>query len=100
MRLNSFKRFLEKQLKELIESEQNLPRPRITPEQIEAGAESFNVLGDFNTIDEMCRTYPVLHEDVVLWSYSIVFNILYKNNLNSIFESKYSDIMTRKAGQK
>ena len=89
--------YLEKQILLLSERIKNMPQPKITPEQIEAGAESFNVLGDFNTIDDMAITYAKTHEEILLWPYSIIFNKLYRNNLNSIFESKYSNIMRNKS---
>lgn len=92
--------YLEKQIETLSERLNNMPKPKITPEQIEAGAEKFNVLGDFVTIDNIARDYSKTHNEVLLWSYSIIFNILYKNNLNSIFESRYSDIMQKKSAQK
>jgi len=89
--------YLELQIKDIAEKINNMPQPKITPEQIEAGAESFNVLGEFVSIDNIARTYSRTHDEVLLWSYSTIFNILYKNNLNTIFENKYNSIMTKKA---
>lgn len=92
--------YLELQIKDLAERLNNMPQPTITPEQIEAGAEDFNILGEFVSIDNIARTYSRTHDEVLLWSYSTIFNILYKNNLNAIFETKYSAIMTKKAERK
>lgn len=89
--------YIERQLKELVKMEQDMPKPPTTPEQIEAGAESFNVLGDFNTVDLLAGGDILKHEAVYLMPYITVYKKLFRNNLNSIFDIKYSEIMQRKA---
>lgn len=91
--------YLELQILEIIENENNMPHPKTTPEQIEAGAESFNVLGVFNSVDNLAKAYSKDHDQILMWSYSRIFNILYKNNITAIFDINYSRIMTRKANQ-
>jgi hypothetical protein len=91
--------YIELQIKDIAKKLNDMPQPRVTPEQIEAGAESLNVLGEFLSIDNIARTYGKTHNEVLMWSYSTILNILYKNNLNTIFETNYSRIMTEKAKQ-
>jgi hypothetical protein len=89
--------YIESQLKELVKMEQDMPKPPTTPEQIEAGAESFNVLGDFNTVDLLAGGDVLKHEAIYMMPYITIYKKLFRNNLNSIFEDRYSKIMQRKA---
>lgn len=89
--------FIEKQIEDLIKAENNMPKPEVTPEQIDAGAESFNVLGDFNTIDIITQGKIWKQDKVLMLPYIVIYKKLYRNNLNTIFDTKYSEIMTAKA---
>lgn len=68
----------------------------ITPEQMQAGIARFNVLGDFNTIDEIAQGNPLKYEDVLRLDYHTVFNKLLKNNITTRFEKAYHEIMKDK----
>lgn len=68
----------------------------ITHEQIKAGIKNFNVLGDFNTIDEIAKGDPLKYEAVLRLDYHTIFNKLLKNNITTRFEKAYHDIMKDK----
>lgn len=81
------------QLKEILERENELLKSNITEQQKRAGIESFNVLGEFNTIDMIAEKYKYTHKEVELLPYDLIFLILYKNKLTTTFEKNYSEII-------
>lgn len=81
------------QLKEILERENELLKSNITEQQKRAGIESFNVLGEFNTIDMIAEKYKYTHKEVELLEYDLIFLILYKNKLTTTFEKNYSEII-------
>jgi len=85
--------YLINQLKEIVEREAELLKSEITEQQKRAGIESFNVLGEFNTIDMIAKDYKYTHKEVEELEYDLIFLILYKNKLTSNFEKNYSEIM-------
>ena len=85
--------YLINQLKELVEREAELLKSEVTEQQKRAGIESFNVLGEFNTIDMIAKDYKYTHKEVEELEYDLIFLILYKNKLTSNFEKNYSEIM-------
>lgn len=84
------------QLKEILERENELLSSNITEEQKRAGIESFNVLGEFNTIDMIAEKYKYTHKEVEELDYDLIFLILYKNKLTTNFEKNYSEILKEK----
>jgi hypothetical protein len=85
--------YLINQLKEIVEREAELLKSEITEQQKRAGIESFNVLGEFNTIDMIAKDYKYTHKEVEELEYDLIFLILYKNKLTSNFEKNYSEII-------
>jgi len=85
--------YLINQLKEIVEREAERLKSEITEQQKRAGIESFNVLGEFNTIDMIAKDYKYTHKEVEELEYDLIFLILYKNKLTSNFEKNYSEIM-------
>jgi hypothetical protein len=85
--------YLINQLKEIVEREAELLKSEVTEQQKRAGIESFNVLGEFNTIDMIAKDYKYTHKEVEELEYDLIFLILYKNKLTSNFEKNYSEIM-------
>jgi len=85
--------YLISQLKEIVEREAELLKSEVTEQQKRAGIESFNVLGEFNTIDMIAKDYKYTHKEVEELEYDLIFLILYKNKLISNFEKNYSEIM-------
>ena len=88
--------YLINQLKEILERENELLSSNITEEQKRAGIESFNVLGEFNTIDMIAEKYKYTHKEVEELDYDLIFLILYKNKLTTNFEKNYSEILKEK----
>jgi hypothetical protein len=88
--------YLISQLKEIVEREAELLKSEVTEQQKRAGIESFNVLGEFNTIDMIAKDYKYTHKEVEELEYDLIFLILYKNKLTSTFEKNYSEIMKEK----
>lgn len=85
--------YLINQLKEIVEREAELLKSEVTEQQKRAGIESFNVLGEFNTIDMIAKDYKYTHKEVEELEYDLIFLILYKNKLTSNFEKNYSEII-------
>jgi hypothetical protein len=85
--------YLINQLKEIVEREGELLKSEVTEQQKRAGIESFNVLGEFNTIDMIAKDYKYTHKEVEELEYDLIFLILYKNKLSTNFEKNYSEIM-------
>jgi hypothetical protein len=92
----SVAKYLINQLKEILERENELLSSNITEEQKRAGIESFNVLGEFNTIDMIAEKYKYTHKEVEELDYDLIFLILYKNKLTTNFEKNYSEILKEK----
>jgi hypothetical protein len=80
----------------LIERDNERLKSDITIEQKMAGIDSFNELGDFNTIDMIAEKYNYTHEQVEQLPYNLIFLILLKQNISSKFESNYSTIIQNK----
>ena len=85
--------YLINQLKEIVEREAELLKSEVTEQQKRAGIESFNMLGEFNTIDMIAKDYKYTHKEVEELEYDLIFLILYKNKLTSNFEKNYSEII-------
>ena len=85
--------YLINQLKEIVEREAEFLKSEVTEQQKRAGIDSFNVLGEFNTIDMIAKDYKYTHKEVEELEYDLIFLILYKNKLTSTFEKNYSEIM-------
>ena len=85
--------YLINQLKEIVEREGELLKSEVTEQQKRAGIDSFNVLGEFNTIDMIAKDYKYTHKEVEELEYDLIFLILYKNKLSTNFEKNYSEIM-------
>lgn len=89
-------KFLMNQFIERAKWEDERLKTNITPDHIAAGIKMFNMLGDFNTIDEIAGGDVLKHDEVLMLDYSTIFLKLLKNNLTSRFEKKYSEIMSKK----
>ena len=85
--------YLINQLKEIVEREAELLKSEVTEQQKRAGIDSFNALGEFNTIDMIAKDYKYTHKEVEELEYDLIFLILYKNKITSNFEKNYSEIM-------
>lgn len=89
-------KFLLDQITKRVEYEKKVIVSTITHEQILAGIKNFNVLGDFNTIDEIAGGDPLKYEAVLEIDYHTIFNKLLKNNITTRFETAYHKIMSAK----
>jgi hypothetical protein len=88
--------YLLNRLIKLIERDNERLKSDITVEQKMAGIDSFNELGDFNTIDMIAEKYNYTHEQVEQLPYNLIFLILLKQNISSKFESNYGKIIQDK----
>jgi hypothetical protein len=88
--------YLLNRLIKIIERDNERLKSEITIEQKMAGIDSFNELGDFNTIDMIAEKYNYTHEEVEQLPYNLIFLILLKQNISSKFESNYSKIIQDK----
>jgi len=84
------------QLKAINETELKMLKFSPTPEQQRAGIKDFEVLGDFNTIDELAHGKPWMYETIERTEYNIIFAKLLKINISSKFDKKYRELMTEK----
>lgn len=89
-------KFLMNQFIERGKLEEKLLKPNVTIEHQRAGIAMFNVLGDFNTIDEIAGGDVLKHDAVLMLDYTTIFQKLLKNNLTTKFEKNYSDILNKK----
>lgn len=89
-------KFLMNQFIERGKLEEKLLKPNVTIDHQRAGIAMFNVLGDFNTIDEIAGGDVLKHDAVLMLDYTTIFNKLLKNNLTTKFEKNYSDILNKK----
>jgi hypothetical protein len=88
--------YLFNRLIKIIERDNERLKSDITIEQKMAGIDSFNELGDFNTIDMIAEKYNYTHEQVEQLPYNLIFLILLKQNISSKFESNYGKIIQDK----
>jgi hypothetical protein len=88
--------YLLNRLIKIIERDNERLKSEVTIEQKMAGIDSFNELGDFNTIDMIAEKYNYTHEQVEQLPYNLIFLILLKQNISSKFESNYSTIIQNK----
>jgi hypothetical protein len=88
--------YLLNRLTKIIERDNERLKSEITIEQKMAGIDSFNELGDFNTIDMIAEKYNYTHEQVEQLPYNLIFLILLKQNISTKFEKNYSDIIKDK----
>lgn len=89
-------KFLMNQFIERNKMEEKLLKPNVTIDHQRAGIAMFNVLGDFNTIDEIAGGDVLKHDAVLMLDYITIFNKLLKNNLTTKFENNYSEILKKK----
>ena len=82
------------QLKELIERDNERLKTIVTPEQKQAGIDTFNELGEFNTIDMIAEKYNYTHSEVEELPYNLIFLILLKQNISRKFEDNYRKIVS------
>jgi hypothetical protein len=85
---------ISKQLFELIERDNERLKPNISIEQKQAGIDSFNELGEFNTIDMIAEKYNYTHKEVEQLPYNLIFLILLKQNISTKFEDNYRKIIS------
>jgi len=88
--------YLLNRLTKIIERDNERLKSDITIEQKMAGIDSFNELGDFNTIDMIAEKYSYTHEQVEQLPYNLIFLILLKQNISTKFEKNYSEIIKDK----
>ncbi len=88
--------YLLNRLVKIIERDNERLKSDITIEQKMAGIDSFNELGDFNTIDMVAEKYNYTHEQVEQLPYNLIFLILLKQNISTKFEKNYSEIIKDK----
>lgn len=81
------------ELKRWKDIEKKLFTSKPTPEQIRAGIDMFNQLGEFNTIDMIAGGDVTKYNEVLKVDYSSIFNKLVKINLTAIFERNYNEIL-------
>jgi len=84
------------QINGLIERDATHLKSDTTHEQKLAGIDTFNELGEFNTIDMIARNYNYKHLEVESLSYNLIFLILFKQNIQNRFEKNYNEIMQSK----
>ena len=84
------------QLKSIIEKESKVLSFSPTTEQIQAGIKSFDILGEFNAIDNIAKGDPLKYEKLLELDYNTIFLKLLKSNLSSKFERKYNDVLRSK----
>jgi hypothetical protein len=88
--------YLLNRLTKIIERDNERLKSEITIEQKMASIDSFNELGDFNTIDMIAEKYSYTHEQVEQLPYNLIFLILLKQNISTKFEKNYSEIIKDK----
>jgi len=88
--------YLLNRLTKIIERDNERLKSEITIEQKMAGIDSFNELGDFNTIDMIAEKYNYTHEQVEQLPYNLIFLILLKQNISTKFVKNYSEIIKDK----
>lgn len=88
-------KFIKDQLIEIFEREKAL-KSDISGEQIAAGIDMFNILGDFNTIDLIAGGDVLKYEAVLKIDFDTIFNKLLKINLTAKFEKNYHEIINKK----
>lgn len=84
------------QLKSINEMEAKRLSFKPSNEQLQAGIKDFDILGDFNTIDELSKYMRLTYEEIEKLEYNVVFAVLLKLNISSKFEKKYSEILSKK----
>ena len=82
------------QLKEIIETENRMLKFSPTPEQQRAGIKEFEILGDFNVVDELSQAMRLTYQEVEDTNYNTIFAKLLKMNISAKFDKKYREIMT------
>jgi len=87
--------YLVAKLKEMDEERYKMLHVNPTKEQVMAGIHEFDKLGEFNTIDMIARNYKYTHKEVEELEYNLVILILYRSKIQSNFESKLRDIVTK-----
>lgn len=66
-----------------------------TKEQEMAGISKFDELGEFNTIDTIAQKYNYTHAQVEELEYNLVILILYRSKIQTNFENKLREIVTK-----
>jgi hypothetical protein len=66
-----------------------------TKEQEMAGISKFDELGEFNTIDTIAQKYKYTHKEVEELEYNLVILILYRSKIQSNFENKLREIVSK-----
>lgn len=70
-----------------------------TAEELAAGIDEYRKkVGHLATIEAIAEKFGQDPDDVLKWAYSKVFGFLRKDLLESKFQQRYNDIMTRKNG--
>lgn len=82
------------QLKSIIETENRMLKFSPTPEQQRAGIKEFEILGDFNVVDELSQAMRLTYQEVEDTNYNTIFAKLLKMNISAKFDKKYREIMT------
>lgn len=83
------------ELKRWTEIEKKVLSSQPTPEQIRAGIDMFNQLGEFNSIDMLAQGKPWRYNEILNLDYSTIFNKLLKINLSATFERNLNDLKTK-----
>lgn len=63
-----------------------------TIEEVMAGINNFDELGEFNTIDTIAKNYGYKHKEVEELEYNLVILILYRAKISANFEKKLIDV--------
>lgn len=87
--------YMVSKLKEMDEERYKMLHVSPTKEQVLAGISDFDKLGEFNTIDMIARNYNYTHKEVEELEYNLVILILYRSKIQSNFENKLRDIVTK-----
>lgn len=83
------------ELKRWSDIEKKVLSSKPTPEQIRAGIDMFNQLGEFNSLDMLAEGKVWRYDDVLNTEYSTIFNKLLKINLSATFERNLNDIKNK-----
>ena len=83
------------ELKRWSDIEKKVLSSKPTPEQIRAGIDMFNQLGEFNSLDMLAEGKPWRYNDILNMDYSTIFNKLLKINLSATFERNLNDLKNK-----
>lgn len=83
------------QLREMDKERFKMLNVHPTKEQVMAGIDKFDELGEFNTIDTIAQRYNYTHKQVEELEYNLVILILYRSKIQSNFETKLREIVSK-----